>query len=260
MTNPKKWLAITVNLGDPKFGLAEQRLRNQALAFTSEIDLVVVNKFNLFDYASETTAKYSHLLNPEVPGYGYWIWKAEICKTALISCRELGYRGVIYLDIGCELFESRMSRFTLRILFRIAMLREALVFTSGGTDLQYTKRYVLEKMNPSKRDSSSLQVAATWFIVTPEKSIDLISEWSDLCLSDTALLDLSGCELAQNNQEFLTHRSDQSVFSLLCKKRKIRSLSCLDYSGRNMRFHRIRRHFYPIWTARNLSSKNLDSI
>lgn len=256
----KKWLAVTVNLGDPKYQFAEERLVKQSQLFSSEFDLLVVNRSNFSNFAPQAMALYPKLLNSEVRGYGYWVWKAEICKTVLNTCQDLGYKGVLYLDIGCELFQSKFSKLMLRGLFRIASRRQALVFSSGGTDLQYTKAYVLKKMNVAEKDIYSSQFAATWFMFTPEKSMSLIAEWSDLSLSDIKLSDFSECEKEKNSLEFVEHRSDQSIFSLLCKSRRVHGLNFLDYSGRNMSLHRFRRHFYPIWTSRNLSSQELDSI
>lgn len=256
----KKWLAVTVSLGDEKYYSAQRRLRKQAEAFKSEFDLLVIDNQNFANFAPWTISIYSELLNDKTSGYGYWIWKAEICESALSMCKDTGYLGVIYIDVGCELFGSPVSRFFLKRLLRKALKREAIIFASGGKEIQYTKRYTYEELKSPEKHLLSNQIAATWFILTPRNSQEFVHEWARYCRSDRKLIDFSMCDSMTNHESFIAHRADQSIFSLISKKRKIPSLKGLDYSGRNMKFHIIRRHFHPIWTARNFTDESIDRL
>lgn len=258
MDKTSKWLIVTVSLGDAKFKLAEDRIRTQIDGFAPFFDLIVVNNSNLATFAPRTVENYCHLLRNDVPGYGFWIWKAEICFEMLKICEISGYEGLIYLDVGCDLYSSCISKKVLKLLLGLAKKREAIIFTSGGTDLQYSKRYLAQEIKAEMSHLKSKQIAATWFIITPTNSQSLIAEWMDLCLSNESLLNLDHVEPTVNLDGFVAHRSDQSVFSLITKRRRIKPIPLLDYSGRNMKFHFFRKQFHPIWTSRNLSDVKLD--
>jgi hypothetical protein len=255
-----KWLVVTVNLGDSKYVLAEDRLRDQIDDFAPLFDLVVVNNSNLATFAPRTVEKYSTLLRNDVPGFGFWVWKAEICSKMLKICESSGYEGCVYLDVGCELYSSYISKKVLKMLLLLAKTREALIFSSGGTDLQYSKKHLIQELNASKNHIQSKQIAATWFIITPTNSQSLVEEWMELCLRSESLLNLDYVEPSLNFDGFVSHRSDQSILSLISKRRGIKPVPHLDYSGRNMRFHFFRKQFHPIWTSRNLSEVKLDVI
>ena len=259
MTKKDKWLVVTVILGDSKYKLAENRLRKQIAEFEPFFDLVVVNESNLVTFAPRTLEKYSKLLTKEVPGFGFWIWKAEVCFNMLKVCKSSSYQGCIYLDAGCELYSSFVSRIILKALLSIAKRRQALVFASGGTDLQYSKKYLINFFGSERKHLETRQIAATWFAVTPENSQRLIEDWMDICLYDVSLINFDYIEPTVNFNGFVAHRSDQSILSLICKQRGIRPVPRLDYSGRNMKLHSFRKHFHPIWTSRNLSDVKLES-
>lgn len=255
-----KWLIVTVNLGDAKYMHAEDRLRNQIEDFAPLFDLVVVNNLNLATFAPRTVEKYSELLSNDVPGFGFWVWKAEICFQILKICENSGYEGCIYLDVGCDLYSSYISKKVLKTFLLLAKRREALIFSSGGTDLQYSKKHLVQEINATKNHLQSKQIAATWFIITPKNSQSLIREWMELCLRNESLLNLDHVEPSANFDGFVSHRSDQSILSLITKRRGIKPVPYLDYSGRNMKFHFLRKQFHPIWTSRNLSDVKLDGI
>ena len=237
--------------------LAENRLRKQIKEFESLLDLIVVNESNLATFAPRTLEKYSKLLKKELPGFGFWIWKAEVCFNMLKECKISGYQGCLYLDVGCELYGSHFSKTFLRAILLIAKRREALVFASGGTDRQYSKKHLVDYLGTQRKHLETRQIAATWFAITPQKSQRLIEDWMETCLCDESLINLDHTNPQINFDGFVAHRSDQSIFSLICKQRGIRPFPCLDYSGRNMKLHSLRRHFHPIWTARNLSDVKL---
>ncbi len=92
-----------------------------------------------------------------------------------------------------------------------------LVFDLPLIEEQFTKQYVLKKMGcDTDKFKRSNQIMATYFVIKKNAFTGkFVDEWLELC-SDIELLAPSNGE--GENSAFISHREDQSIFSLLCKK------------------------------------------
>jgi hypothetical protein len=75
----------------------------------------------------------------------------------------------------------------------------------------------------------SPQIGATViFFCKKKSSVELVDEWIHIIEKDFRFIDNSSSLMKEHN-EFIEHRHDQAIFSILCKKRKIETISALEY-------------------------------
>ena len=146
-------------------------------------------------------------------GNGLWLWKPYFIKKTL---EKLNYGDIIfYADAGLyftdkiEKILNKVSNFDI-ICFDIPLIEE-----------QFTKKKVLKNMDClSDKYTKSNQIIATYFIIKKTKFVEkFIDEWLQLC-SNYDLI--SPSDNKDEKYNFISHREDQSIFSLLCKKYDIK--------------------------------------
>ncbi len=175
-------------------------------------------------------------------GYGYWIWKPYLVKKVF---DEMEYGEVInYVDIGCHIIKNNSLRFKdylnfvnekdkwilpfqyhsdLKCDFKSISLpnRKESVYTKGDL-LKHFKVYDNDEVTQSPQFW-----AGCFFMKKHEKSINFINEWIEVFENRFDLIDDTPSKI-QNYSEFLENRHDQSVYSLLCKKYKLKSFSAFE--------------------------------
>lgn len=174
---------------------------------------------NVFEYQSTDIDKETALLNKESlkfaeKGLGNYFWKPYIIEKALNRISEGDF--LVYADSGSFFIKS--------VLPLISCMenegKNIMCFQLPLIEKQWTKRDAFILMNSdNKKYTDSPQILATYFILRKcKESLDFVSEYKKYC-SDYRVLSDSPNELGENNySEFIEHRHDQSVLSLLCKK------------------------------------------
>jgi hypothetical protein len=166
------------------------------------------------------------LANPR--GYGYWLWKPYII---LKTMREMKDGDVLlYLDCGCEM-DSRKSPL-LRQMIKMVETESLIGTYTGHDDTRYTKYDLINLITPPMNTMTHAQhqAGALLWLVCP-KTRKLVNEWYDLCCDYHNIDDSPS--ILPNPINFIEHRHDQSVFSLLTKKYNLFSRyilnNCIDY-------------------------------
>ena len=121
---------------------------------------------------------------------------------------------LFYCDSGAIFFKNikkfiqEVGEFNI-IAFDIPLIEE-----------QFTKRLLFEKMDCNSNDyRKSNQIIATYFVLKKSKVVtQFVDEWLILCEQYDLISPSDGHNEIDN---FISHREDQSIFSLLCKKYKI---------------------------------------
>jgi hypothetical protein len=143
-----------------------------------------------------------------------------------------------YSDIGCHLNESGIKR--LKEYIEITNKKSILVFQYKKPDYknyinlkyqvyfeqEYTKNDLFNFFNIpiSSPVRTSEQVwSGTIFFKKNLKTINLLNKWNEVCNISNLIDDSPSKE--KNNQQFIEHRHDQSVFSILCKLNDVEYLS-----------------------------------
>lgn len=147
-------------------------------------------------------------------GLGFWIWKPfAISKFAK---ENLSLDAIVYLDGGSHLNVNSNSEQLFRSYLDVVLSGPGLLASqTEHLEIQWSKRDLIDKFPPEYRFTGQLQ--ASFIFGRPKSLIDLCESWIELCrvenfrfLDDTA-------SLMPEYPEFIEHRHDQSIFSLLLK-------------------------------------------
>jgi hypothetical protein len=168
---------------------------------------------------------YKHLLNSSVRGYGYWMWKPMIIKQTLNLLNDNDI--VLYVDSGNTIIHN------LDYLIEEVNKKDILLFDNRdgnyrrttNKNRQWTKRdcYVLMNCDEEKYHNSD-QIDASYQIYKKnKKTINFIDELLGYCCNENIISDLPN--ITKNNlPEFIDHRHDQSILSLMAHKHNIELL------------------------------------
>lgn len=196
--------------------------------------------------------------------FGYACWKPEI----ILKCLEKIPEDSIlqYSDIGCHLNKNGIIR--LKEYIEITNKKSILAFQykkpnyKNNINLkyqvyfeqEYTKNDLFNFFNIpiSSPVRTSEQVwSGAIFFKKDLKTINLLNEWNEVC-SISNLIDDSPSK-DKNDEQFIEHRHDQSIFSILCKLNDVEYLSaseCEWAEDRNGRYWDHLKNF-PILAKRD---------
>lgn len=188
-------------------------------------------------------------------GLGYWIWKPTIIKYCLESYVQ-DNEYLVYVDAGCELASNWLSNMKFKNFCARNLDQDILAFSTGNPEILWTKSSVLELLK-QEISKFSTQVAATFIIFRKSKmSIDIVSTWLNTCaIENGRFIDNS---IGEEFTDFIEHRYDQSIFSVIYKNAGLKSfeLQQPSYSinplGVNL-INRVAYSGYLIWPIRNRS-------
>jgi hypothetical protein len=165
-------------------------------------------------------------------GYGYWIWKPYLIKKTMDQCANGDM--LLYCDSGCEIDSKKADLFPQ--FFEIAK-QDKIVSTKAHCCIErhWNKMDLLIEMG-LQNESAHLfhydeqrQTGVILFYVCDETR-NLVNKWLALA-SDYHLIDDTP-SIAPNYHDYIEHRHDQSIFSLLTKQQSISShtqMTCVEY-------------------------------
>lgn len=183
-------------------------------------------------------------LKYSVRGFGYWCWKPQIILQTLNKMED----GDIlqYTDAGCHLNKSGINR--LKYYFDICSKSQTgiLAFQANPPTypLNYDGRKLLDLSEHkwSKADTfihfeveSNRDITHTpsigsgiLFIKKNKKTISIIEKWLEIYYTHFEIVDDTPSK-ASNHSDFIEHRHDQTVLSIICKLEKVDTLSAYEY-------------------------------
>lgn len=154
----------------------------------------------------------------EKRGNGLWLWKPYFINKVLSECNDGDI--VFYADSG--------SFFVKRIDKLISSLRKnEKIWVSDCPLLEscFTKPVCFEKMECDEKIRNSNQIQATYImLICCDETRSFIKEWLNYC-EDYELMSPEG-SLSLNEKrgtQFVAHREDQSILSLLCKIKGVKA-------------------------------------
>lgn len=151
-------------------------------------------------------------------GGGYWLWKPYIIKKTLDSLEYGDY--LFYCDSGAYYCNS--------IDYLIECLEknneEILVFEIPLIEKQWTKKECFIKMecNSHKYTDTNQRIATYILFKKTKRTIKFVEDYLKYCTDESLLTD-DEFIVENNYSNFIDHRHDQSIFSLLSKKYCIKS-------------------------------------
>ena len=189
-------------------------------------------------------------------GLGLWVWKPAILSYLIENLDD--DEMVLFLDSGCQINSTHESRIRFNEYLEKCQERELLLMQLNNesfgfkntTEIAWTKSTALDLLDPFSvhRNSNQIQ-SGIIFAVKSEKSKRVASKWLDLCLASNHSLLIDPDDGEVQTSDFIQHRWEQSILSLILKSEGI--VPILDET-----------YFYPewqkglgfpIWTMRNRS-------
>lgn len=154
----------------------------------------------------------------QVRGNGYWIWKPYIIIDALKNAEYGDY--IIYTDAG--------SAFVNDVNYLIADMDaenvDVMAFAIDEIEKKWTKRdaFIITGTDEETYFNTA-QICATFIIVKKtDYTLKLINNFLEYATNDYINTDRENRLGYDNYEGFIENRHDQTAWSLLCKKEKIR--------------------------------------
>ena len=230
------WL---VTFGDSRLKEARSRIQKQARKMGVFGDRIRIFDENGLD--ADFCEKMKEHLILGSRGFGYWCWKPQIILQVL---REMPEGDVLlYCDIGCHLNpkgRKRLEEYRQYALDHgiVAFQSRALGETARNDlsmhflpERQWTKMDLLEHFGMADRRDvlDSGQMGGTIVAAARADTQRFMEEWRACFYEHFEFVDDTPSKMP-NSSDFVENRHDQSVFSVLCKKHGVFSLSSGEYA------------------------------
>lgn len=253
MKKEDSWHFLTAGLGSDDMKAASDRICSKAMASGFFDSIEAVTNESLSDLCKRVTLTYPHIFNQQTRGYGYMTYKPDALKTAFEKYSG-GSDGVVWIDAGCELFLTPLTRMRFKHYLKVAKRRGIACFAMGTPEIQYTKKLLFKRFPAISPNESGNQIQATWLIAYGPIGRKVIDEWLSIILESEANFNLDESPHGEI-PTFVEHRYDQSIFSLVCKSNGIRPMKLRPTPGVGSWKTLFRGFFHPIWSARNRAGK-----
>jgi len=161
-------------------------------------------------------------ITKETRGYGFWQWKTLILLDAMNQVKEGDI--VAYVDSGNQIINS------LDYIFNLCEKQEIVLFENRDGNYErtthknkdWTKRdtFVLMNCDEARYYDASQVDAAYQFYKKTDRVMDFLNEYNSYCSNENIISDLPNIT-KENLPEFIDHRHDQSILSLMAAKYNI---------------------------------------
>ena len=200
---------VLINYADGAF--IESRKQNSNTGLCYGFDSVI--EYSRDDIDLDFVLKHKSVFDME-RGAGYWLWKPYIIH----DCMSRSGDGdiIFYSDAGAS-FIKNMTPLLDRVLESDT---DIFAFRMAGNhkEKEYTKRETLEHFDMYTEDvlNSDQHMASFMCIRNSDKSRAIVKEYMECCENSNLLLDAENIE--NEHEDFIEHRHDQSIWSLIVKK------------------------------------------
>jgi hypothetical protein len=234
-----------------------------------------VRNFNVFnrviglnDYSLKTYDEFwnnhSRFLEENKRGYGYWLWKSYIIKKTLSELKSDDI--LVYCDSGCMFNPLGMQRLSEYFDMVNKSKYGILTFQMKITEKLYTKRLPFEYFREHLEDIQKSSPITHMSGLTKENCIRFL-ENTNQCMATVIIIrktehsvnffnklyefssnyDLINDKQSNEIKEFVDHRHDQSIYSLLCKTMGSTLIADETFFHPNWFEDGVR---YPFWATR----------
>lgn len=214
-------------------------------------NLGLFDTIRVYDFDSlETEWKNQHrdFVYKNKRGFGYWIWKPQCVLQRLEEIEE--NELLVYMDVGFEINAQAAYRFKEYFQLTLEHENKMLSFSNTHTEYRWTKADLFECLGLSTCSKHALttQLAAGFFVLqnTLENRL-LIQKWRDVAILSNYHYSNDELSHAVNHKQFVEHRHDASIFSLL---RKLRGTEVCHYEVQSYNHFETIKSNLPAWASR----------
>lgn len=203
-------MIIAINYSDENFREA-QKLNTMTAYSKGKVDKVI--EYSPEDIEAEFYNKHKKIFSSSRGG-GYWLWKPYIILKTMKDMNEGDY--LLYCDSGTAYINN--------VQYLVDDLEKSqqdiMIFELPLIEKQWTKDKTFKLMECDIEEfRNSNQILATYILIkVNDNSKEIMSEFLELCTNDKILIDNYDKET-----DLIEHRHDQSIFSLLCKKKNLKT-------------------------------------
>ena len=180
-----------------------------------------IETLNEDDLSQNFLNEFQHRLDVS-PGFGYWVWKPQVILQVMEKLQPGDI--LLYADAGCHLNRRGVHR-----LWEYAEIVKSSPTGILGFELSFGRELTHPESSWTKGDlfdffgikkdsefASSPQVCGTVIIFQKRPNVEaFLRQWLDVFRGHFGLVDDSPS--SWNFPDFVAHRHDQSVFSLMAK-------------------------------------------
>jgi hypothetical protein len=201
------------SFGNSRFYGGLKRITKQAMQFKI-FSLLFIYSDNYLKRDHEFWKKHGNFIEKNRRLYGYAIWKPYLL---LKTFQSMQFGDILlYSDAGCELNVNGKQRLLEYIDIVNSNDKSILGFQLEHLEKCWNKMDLINALNAHHLLNTPQVITTTLFLKKTEKTIKFLTEWYELeC--NYHLIDDSP-SILKNHPNFIEHRHDQSIFSLLCKK------------------------------------------
>jgi len=155
-------------------------------------------------------------------GAGYWIWKPYIILDMLNNIEYDDY--LIYMDSGARLVKDPTKYLEIidsKGILAFSMVQKTSKWTKGDCFFE-----INGKNKSDYKDSNQLQGTYIFFRKC-DYSIQFVKKWLNLCTKENLITDFPNINM-NNFDDFIDHRHDQAIFSLLAYNENIMNVPQID--------------------------------
>jgi len=233
-----------ITFADRRLRKSLSRIKNQA-AQIGVFD--TINAFTEEDLPNWHLEKFSSVLKPEVRGFGYWTWKPVIIKQFMSSVANGDC--LLYVDVGCHINQHGRRRLVQYFELLDQSTTGVIAFqsnppNSSNSTLKHDGRRLFDQFNyewvkgdlfdffDARRDKAFThsQAIGSGVILIKKctQSMHIVSEWERIACDNYSLIDDSP-SASSNLDGFIENRHDQALFTLLCIKYGVVTISAYEY-------------------------------
>lgn len=238
-------MIIAINYADENFRKA-QKFNTKTAYKKGKVDKVI--EYSPKDIDKRFYEDHKNILS-EKRGGGYWLWKPYIVVKTLEEISEGDY--LFYCDSGAYYINN--IKYLINDMEK--MNTDIMVFELPLIEKQWTKNELFNLMECVEEEyKESNQILGTYFLI---KKSDYSMKFFEKYLKYACIEDVLNDKYDEELQceDFIDHRHDQSLLSLLSKKEKLRpfrdpsqfGIRPWEYAGesRLIRYKRYKNSNYP---------------
>lgn len=215
-SSPEETVFLTFGAGNIRWNRAAKRLKNEAEKLEIFSQVYAFNENWLKNADLEINELVRSLLNSRgVKGFGYWAWKSAVLSWA----HEKHPNAIlIYLDSGFVIPNNETARRGFLKWVELASTHSSLALSlPSHPEYKWTKQETIQALDPFGLLADSMQIQGGFIFLTPSAAGQFLPRYRELILENKGFHISDETEFS-DFPGFISHRNDQSVFSLLWKQ------------------------------------------
>lgn len=205
-------MICVVNFADDKYA-KNQKLNSLSAKYLGGADKVM--SYSLNDIDDEFKARNNYILSQK-RGSGLWLWKPYFILKTLYSMEEGDY--LFYSDSGAVFIRKIKPLIESMNMCEVDLM----VFEIPLLERQFTNSECLSRFSVSNTYENQI-LGGYLLLKKTKKNVQLMEEWLNLCAMPELFISQSETNEKSQNKDYISHREDQSILSLLCHKYNIMS-------------------------------------